>query len=90
MTSKEIFDNLKKERLDRRRKIKMLNFMKADINMKLKFGHPDEDTLVSLLSELKAIEINTFKLQRNRYNSKFYTFTESSLYNRKGRKNNEK
>lgn len=86
MTDKKIFNNLKKERLDRKYKIKMLSFMKADTNRKLVFDKLEEDERINLLSELSAIEINILKLRRNKFNSNFYEFKESSLYNRKERR----
>lgn len=83
MSSKELYQEQKKSKLARKNKLKALRIMKADLNRQLsnlKFNKDiSEDVYVNLLSELNAVEVNLFKLLRNKLNSNFYEFTPSKL-----------
>ncbi len=80
MTDKEIFDKLKSEGKEKRRKIKLLNFLQASVNKKLMFTVTTEEERVNLLAELEAVEINKFKEHRNKFNSSFYSFEPSRSF----------
>lgn len=83
MTDKEQFDLNKKAFQTRKHKIKMLKFLKRDINRKLNFEisslavEDREEQVANLLSQLEGVEINILKLVRNKYSSKEYKFTPS-------------
>lgn len=75
MTDKEIFDNLKKERLARRKKFKMLSFLKVNVNAQLRFTtNLSEDQHIDLLNQLRGIEISEYELRSNKYGSTAYKF----------------
>lgn len=87
MTEKEKYYQGKKDKLGKKKKIKMLNYLKTETNFKLMTVLPDdEDKYVNLLSELRAIDENLFKLKRNKYNSSFYEFKSGPIYNKQQRK----
>lgn len=75
MTDKEIFDNLKKEKLARRKKLKMLQFLKVNTNAKLRFSTDlTEEQHVELINQLRGIEISEHELRSNKYGSTAYKF----------------
>jgi hypothetical protein len=80
MTDKEQFDLKKAEFKARKHKLKMLKFLKRDINRKLTFdiaGLPEEEMetkVADLLAQLRGVEINELKVRRNKFNSKEYSF----------------
>jgi len=72
----------KKNKLERKTKLRALKIMQANINRKLlmnKVNDISEDDYINLLSELNAIEINMIKLKRNKLNSNFYEFIPAKL-----------
>jgi len=75
MTDKQIFDELKAQSKERKRKFKMIKFLKASVNSKLNFT-PNllEDGKVELLQQLHEIELNEMRIRRNKFNSSAYTF----------------
>jgi hypothetical protein len=88
MTNKEIFQELKKGRIDKRRKLKAVKYLKIEVNRKLVFGISEEDgfrkldeaTRVDLLRQLEALEINEATVRGNKFNSKEYKFEPSRNY----------
>ena len=80
MTDKEQFDLRKAEFKARKNKLKMLSFLKRNINRKLRFeiaGLPEEEMetkVADLLAQLRGVEINELKVRRNRFGSKEYSF----------------
>lgn len=89
MTDKEIFQELKKGRVDKRRKLKAVKYLKTEVNRKLIFGisvddgfkEVDEATRVDLLRQLEALEVNEATIRGNKFNSKAYKFEPSRNYN---------
>jgi hypothetical protein len=89
MTDKEKYQEQKLAKLDRRRKLNSINFLKTDINRKLVFGISTEsgfetiteDKRIDLLRQLEALEINEAKIRGNKFNSQFYSFEPSRSYN---------
>lgn len=76
MTDKEQFDLVKADKLERRRKLRVLKMLRTNINAKLKFGISlnDEDKVANLLAQLSEVDKRELIVRRNKYNSNFYSF----------------
>lgn len=77
-------------------KVKLLKILRVDINTKLMLAkreltkNPEDEKIIekinSLLSDLKGIQLNLFKIERNKNQSKFYDFIPSGKINRQQRR----
>lgn len=76
MTDKEQFDLVKADKLERRRKLRVLKMLRTNINTKLKFGISlnDEDKVANLLAQLSEVDKRELIVRGNKYNSNFYSF----------------
>lgn len=77
-------------KVERKHKLRMLELMKANLNIKLAKMNPEDENFeaefADVLSDLQDVEVHMAQFKRNKRRSKFYKWIPSIGLNRRQRR----